>query len=74
MLIKVGEFVFPVDFIVLESEPVKLLKNQIPFIFKRPFLATSNALINCKEWFNETHFRNMTLNLNIFMTNLNELI
>ena len=49
VLIKVGDFVFPVDFIVLETESVQNLKNQIPIILGRPFLATSNALINCRN-------------------------
>ena len=46
VLIKVGDFVFPVDFVVLETQPVSNPKNQIPIILGRPFLATSNALIN----------------------------
>ena len=51
VLIKVGDFIFLVDFVVLETETVKNLKNQIPIILGRHFLATSNALIN----YNETH-------------------
>ena len=47
VLIRVGEFIFPVDFIVLETQPVNNLTSQIPLILGRPFLATSNALINC---------------------------
>ena len=45
-LIKVGEFIFPVDFVVLETALVENPRGQIPVILGRPFLATSNALIN----------------------------
>ncbi|XP_074342937.1 uncharacterized protein LOC141680673 [Apium graveolens] len=66
VLIKVGDFVFPVDFVVLETEPVKNPKNQIPIILGRPFLATSNALINCRNGLMKITFGNMTIDLNIF--------
>ncbi|PKA60525.1 hypothetical protein AXF42_Ash017931 [Apostasia shenzhenica] len=49
ILIKVGEFIFPVDFIVIETEVKTDQRSQIPVILGRPFLATSNALINCKN-------------------------
>ena len=66
VLIKVGDFVFLVDFVVLETEPVRNLKNQIPIILGRPFLATSNALINCRNGLMKLTFGNMTIDLNIF--------
>ena len=66
VLIKVGDFVFPVDFVVLETEQVKNPKNQIPIILGRPFLATSNALINCRNGLIKLTFGNMTIDLNIF--------
>ena len=66
VLIKVGDFVFPVDFVVLETEPVRSPKNQIPIILGRPFLATSNALINCRNGLMKLTFGNMTIDLNIF--------
>ncbi|XP_063936695.1 uncharacterized protein LOC135147371, partial [Daucus carota subsp. sativus] len=66
VLIKVGDFVFPVDFVVLETEPVRNPKNQIPIILGRPFLATSNALINCRNGLMKLTFGNMTIDLNIF--------
>ena len=37
-------------------------------ILGRPFLATSNALINCRSGVLKLSFRNMTLELNIFNT------
>ena len=66
VLIKVGDFVFPVDFVVLETEKVPNQKNQIPVILGRPFLATSNALINCRNGRMTLTFGNMTVELNIF--------
>ena len=66
VLIKVGEFIFPVDFIVLETQPVNNPMNQIPLILGRPFLATSNALINCRNGSMKISFGNMTIDLNIF--------
>ena len=46
VLIKVGEFIFLVDFIVLEITPVENPHGQILVILGRLFLVTSNALIN----------------------------
>ena len=66
VLIKVGDFIFPVDFVVLETEPVRNPKNQIPIILGRPFLSTSNALINYMNGLMKLTFGNMTIDLNIF--------
>ena len=66
VLIRVGEFIYPVDFIVLETEKVANVANQIPVILGRPFLATANALINCRNGMMRLSFGNMTLELNIF--------
>jgi len=49
VLIKVGEFMCFVDFVVLETESIGNPEAQIPVILARPFLATSNALINCRN-------------------------
>ena len=57
VLIKVGEFIFPVDFVVLETAPVENPRGQIPVILGRPFLATSNALINCRSGLMKLTFR-----------------
>ena len=47
VLIKVDAFYFLVDFVVLDTEPALNASTQIHVILGRPFLATSNALINC---------------------------
>ena len=49
VLVQVDKFYFPVDFIVLDTQPVVNAHAQIPIILGRPFLATSNALINCRN-------------------------
>ncbi|RVW26792.1 hypothetical protein CK203_099730 [Vitis vinifera] len=40
--------------------------NLVPIILGRPFLATSNAIINCRNGLMQLTFGNMTLDLNIF--------
>ena len=48
--------------------PVSNANPQISEILGRPFLATSNALINCRSGVLKLSFGNMTLELNIFNT------
>ncbi|MBE2321343.1 retroviral-like aspartic protease, partial [Solirubrobacter sp. CPCC 204708] len=66
VIVQVNSFYFPVDFIVLETQPVPDSGTQIPVILGRPFLATSNAIIYCKNGIMTISFGNMTVNLNIF--------
>ena len=47
VLIQVDKFYYPVDFVVLDTEPAILMANYVPIILGRPFLATSNVIINC---------------------------
>jgi hypothetical protein len=65
VLVQVDKFIYPVDFIVLDTQPVEAC-NSIPVILGRPFLATSNALINCRNGLMKLSFGNMTLEMNIF--------
>ena len=46
VLIQVDKFYYLVDFVVLDIEPVVVGANYVPIILRRPFLATSNAIIN----------------------------
>jgi hypothetical protein len=48
VLVKVDKFYFPMDFVVLDTEPVQNVRIQIPVILGWPFLAMANALINCR--------------------------
>ena len=65
VLVQVDKFIYLVDFIVLDTQPVEAC-NLIPVILGRPFLATSNALINYRNGVMKLSFRNMTLEMNIF--------
>ena len=45
VLIKLGKFILPVDFVVIDIEEDK----QVPLLLGRPFLATGAALIDVKK-------------------------
>ncbi|GJR22475.1 reverse transcriptase domain-containing protein [Tanacetum coccineum] len=45
MLIKVGKFTFPADFVILEMEE----ESKVPLILGRPFLHTADAVIRVKQ-------------------------
>ena len=66
VLVQVDKFYFPVDFIVLDTQPVVNQGTQFPVILGRPFLATANAIIHCRGGLMTLSFGNMTVNLNIF--------
>ena len=66
VLVRVDKFIYPVDFIVLETEPIANECKQIPVTLGRPFLATANTLINCWNGVMNLSFGNMTLELNVF--------
>ena len=66
VLIQVDKFYYHVDFVVLDTEPVVVGTNYVPIILGRPFLATSNVIINYRNGVMKLAFGNMTLELNIF--------
>ena len=66
VLIQVDKFYYPVDFVVLDTEPAVVGANYVPIILGRLFLATSNAIINCRNDAMQLTFGNMTLEFNIF--------
>nr|CAN77576.1 hypothetical protein VITISV_010413 [Vitis vinifera] len=66
VLVQVDKFYYPVDFVVLDTDPIFKGTNYVPIILGRPFLATSNAIINCRNGVMQFTFGNMTLELNIF--------
>ena len=45
VLVKVGKFVLPVDFVILDMEE----DDSVPIILGKPFLATGKAQINVQE-------------------------
>ena len=65
VLVKVDDFYFPVDFIILDMEGVDS-QHQTPIILGRPFLATANACINCRTGAMDLSFGNRKVKLNIF--------
>jgi hypothetical protein len=66
VLVRIDKFYYPVDFFILETEPVVHANSKIPIILGRSFLATANALINCRNGLMKLSFEHMTLEVNIF--------
>ncbi|KAK9187542.1 hypothetical protein WN944_018939 [Citrus x changshan-huyou] len=48
VLIQVDKFYFPVDFIVIDTQPIQDLRKHIPIIIGRLFLATADTPIQCR--------------------------
>ena len=61
VLVKIDKFYYPVDFVVLDTEPSSNEPNHVPIILGRPFLATANAIINCRNGLMQLTFGDMTL-------------
>ena len=75
VLVKVDKFYYPMDFVVLDTEPIASGPNHVPIILGRPFFATANAIINCRNGVKQLTFGNMTLELNIFhLSNKHKLV
>ena len=51
---------------MLDTKPVAVGPNHVPIVLGRLLLATSNAIINCRNGVMQLTFGNMTLELNIF--------
>ena len=66
VLVQIDKFYYLVDFLILDTEPVVHANSNIPIIRGRRFLATANALINCRNGLMKLTFGNMTLEVNIF--------
>ena len=66
ILIRVREFIYPVNFIVLKIQHVSNLKVQTPIILGRPFFATVNAMINYRNRSMRLTFKDMTREVNVF--------
>jgi hypothetical protein len=74
VLVKVENFYYPIDFIILDIESTLYPSANIPIILGRPFFATANALINCKNGRIKITFGSMTVKLNIFNVNPQQLV
>ena len=66
VLVQVDKFNYLVDFVVLDTKPVAVGANYVPIKLGRPFLATTNEIINYRNGVMQLTFSNMTLELNIF--------
>ena len=60
------EFIISIDFVIFDTDRAPNDEYYISIILRRSFLATSNALINCRNNMMKLSFDNMTLDLNIF--------
>ena len=75
VLVKVDKFYYPVDFVVLDTEPIASGPDNVPIILGRPFLPTANVIINCRNGVMQLTFGNMTLELIIFhLSNKHKLV
>jgi len=66
VLIWVREFIYPVYFIVLETQPVSNPRAQTPIILGHQFLAIANAITNCRNGSIRLTFGDMTREVNVF--------
>ena len=66
VLLQINKFYYPVDILVMDTQSVVDIESQILLILGRPFFATANALINCRNGLMKLSFGNMTLEENIF--------
>lgn len=66
VIVKVNDFYYPADFIILEIEPTLDGPQHYPIILGRPFLPTVNTAINSPDGSMRITFENMTLDINIF--------
>ena len=66
VLVKVDKILFPMDFIILDTEPVVTMNSHILVIIGRSFLVTSNAVVHYRSGELELSFGNFKVTLNIF--------
>ena len=64
VLVKIEDFFYPVDFVILDTQ--HSFDISTPIILGRPFLATANALINCRNGSMLLTFGNLRIEVNIF--------
>ncbi|KAG9444864.1 hypothetical protein H6P81_016204 [Aristolochia fimbriata] len=61
VLVKIQDFIYPCDFVVLDID----VDKNLPIILGRPFLATAGAIIDCKQGNLTLRLNNDTINFNI---------
>lgn len=66
ILVQVDQFVYPVDFVVLDTCPVPAAQASVPIILGHPFLATADVVIHCRDGLLNMSFGNMKMQVNMF--------
>ncbi|XP_058217477.1 uncharacterized protein LOC131328561 [Rhododendron vialii] len=66
VLVQVDQFVYLVDFVILDTNPTDSSAASTPVILGRPFLATADAIINCRNRLLNMTFGNMKMEVNVF--------
>ena len=66
ILVQVDTFYYLIDFVVLGIKQSTRGINNVSTILGRPFLAISNALINCRNGLMHLTFGNVTMEINVF--------
>ncbi|KAK8705121.1 hypothetical protein V6N13_048729 [Hibiscus sabdariffa] len=64
LLVKVGKFVFPADFLILDCEA----DDKAPIILGRPFLSTGRFIIDCEKGEFTMRVGDQTMTINVFNT------
>ncbi|KAK8499660.1 hypothetical protein V6N12_002132 [Hibiscus sabdariffa] len=64
LLVKVGKFVFPADFLILDCEE----DHKAPIILGRPFLATGRIIIDCEKGGFTMRVGDQTMTINVYNT------
>ncbi|XP_076897119.1 uncharacterized protein LOC143550337 [Bidens hawaiensis] len=72
VIVKVEEFYYPVDFLVLDYSSIDLTQQQ-NVILGRPFLNTAHAIIDCLFGTVDMAFGNRKMRLNVFTNVANSL-
>ena len=66
VLIRVRKFIYPINFIVLQTQPLSNPRSQTLVILGRLFLTTANTVINCRNGSMRLTFGDMTREVNVF--------
>ena len=66
VLIRVRKFIYPIDFIALETKLVSNPRAQTLVILGRPFLTTANIIINYRNRSMRLTFGDMSREVNVF--------
>ena len=64
-MVQVSEFVYPIDFIVLDMDQGCDSRHQTPVLLGRPFLATADAVIKCRTGMLKLRFRNLKTEMKV---------